>query len=167
MKHFSVVFLALALSTAAFAQTAPPSVISPSAPSSPAAQRSEITPEQRARFQADRKACVDELKPKELPKGERRAAMRTCMETRNPNLKPMFARGEARRAEMKTVRDACRDEVKAKNIKGNERRDAMKSCIIAKKPEMAKPIACSEEAKAKGLARGAERRDFMRTCIRA
>ena len=163
MKRFSVVFLALALSTAAFAQTATP----PSAPSPQAAQRPEITPEQRARFQVDRKACVDELKPKELPRGERRAAMRTCMETRNPNLKPMFARGEARRAEMKTVRDACRDEVKAKNIKGNERRDAMKNCIIAKKPEMAKPIACSEEAKAKGLARGAERRDFMRTCIRA
>jgi hypothetical protein len=78
----------------------------------------------------------------------------------------MFARGEARRAEMKQVRDTCRDEVKARNIKGTERRDAMKSCIIAKKPDMAKPIACAEEARAKGMNRGPERRDFMRTCVR-
>jgi hypothetical protein len=162
MIRLSAFVVALALSTAAFAQTVAPPVASP--PS--AAQRPEITPEQRARFQADRKACVDELKAKALPKGERRPAMRTCMESRNPELKPMFARGEARRAEMKQVRDTCRDEVKAKNIKGTERRDAMKSCIIAKKPEMAKPIACAEEARAKGMKRGTERRDFMRTCVR-
>jgi psiF repeat len=161
MNRLSVFVVALVFSTGAFAQTAAPPAVAPSA-----SERPVITPEQRARFQADRKACADELKAKELPRGERRPAMRTCMETRNPDLKPMFARGEARRAEMKQVRDACRTESNEKKLKGTERREAMKSCIIAKKPEMAKPIACSEEAKTKGLMRGTERRDFMRTCIR-
>lgn len=70
------------------------------------------------------------------------------------------------RAEMRQVRDGCRDEVRARGVKGPERREAMKSCVLAKKPELAKPMACAEEARAKGLKRGEERRSFMRTCVR-
>jgi psiF repeat len=51
-------------------------------------------------------------------------------------------------------------------VRGPERREAMKSCIVAKKPEMAKVFSCVDQAKAKNLGPGQERREFMRTCIR-
>jgi hypothetical protein len=93
--------------------------------------------------------------------------MRKCMEAKNPSLAPVFARGEARRAEMRQVRDACRSEVRSKNIRGPERREAMKSCVVAKKPEMAKVFACVDQAKARNLGPGQERRAFMQSCLRA
>jgi hypothetical protein len=160
----SVAFaVSVVLSSAAFAQTAAPPP--PSAP--PAFGRPDVTPEQRAAFGAALESCRAEVNPRSLPRGERRAAMRKCMEAKNPSLAPVFARGEARRAEMRQVRDACRSEVRSKNIRGPERRDAMKSCVVAKKPEMAKVFACVDQAKARNLGPGQERRAFMQSCLRA
>jgi hypothetical protein len=73
---------------------------------------------------------------------------------------------EQRRAEIRQAREACRDEVSQKGLRGPQRREAMKSCLIAKKPELAKPLACADEARAKGLKDRDERRAFMRTCVR-
>jgi psiF repeat len=158
-----VVFaVSVLLSSVSFAQTAaPPPSVTP-----PAATRPEITPEQRSEFRATLDSCRAEVKPANLPRGERRAAMRKCMETKNPALAPVFARGEARRAEMRQVRDSCRSEVRGKTARGPERREAMKSCVVAKKPEMAKVFSCVDQAKAKNLQPGQERRAFMQTCIR-
>ncbi len=160
----SVVFaVSVLLSSTAFAQTAaPPAPVAP-----PIQSRPEVTPEQRAEFRATLDSCRAEVKPQSLPRGERRAAMRKCMEAKNPSLAPVFARGESRRAEMRQVRDACRSEVRGRNIRGPERREAMKSCIVAKKPEMAKVFSCVDQAKAKNLQPGQERRSFMQTCLRA
>jgi hypothetical protein len=72
---------------------------------------------------------------------------------------------EQRRAEIRAVRDGCRDETRAGGLRGPERREAMKRCILARKPELAKPMACAEEARARNLPRGTERRDFMRACM--
>jgi Spy/CpxP family protein refolding chaperone len=165
MVRLSALVLSAFLSTAASAQIAP----APAAPNAPAlsGERREITPEQRARFSADRKSCVDEVKPQSLPRGERRRAMQTCMEARNPELKQFFARGESRRAEMRQVRSDCRNEVRGKSVPRAERQEAMKACVIAKKPEMAKVFTCVDQARAKNLQPGSERRDFMRTCLRA
>jgi hypothetical protein len=158
-----VVFaVSVLLSSVALAQTA-----TPPPPSTPPAQaRPEVTLEQRAEFRAALDSCRAEVKPANLPRGERRAAMRKCMEAKNPSLAPVFARGEARRAEMRQVRDACRSEVRGKNIRGPERREAMKSCVVAKKPEMAKVFSCVDQAKARNLGPGQERRAFMQSCIR-
>ncbi len=150
------------LSSAAFAQTAAPLPVAP-----PAQSRPEVTPEQRAEFRATLDACRAEVKPANLPRGERRATMRKCIETKNPSLAPVFARGEARRAEMRQVRDACRSEVRSRNIRGPERREAIQSCVVAKKPEMARVFSCVDQAKARNLGPGQERRSFMQTCLRA
>jgi hypothetical protein len=159
----SVAFaVSVLLSSAAFAQTAAPPLSAP-----PAAGRPEVTPEQRAAFRATLDSCRAEVNPQSLPRGERRTAMRKCMEAKNPSLAPVFARGEARRAEMRQVRDACRSEMRSKNIRGPERREAMKSCVVAKKPEMAKVFSCVDQARAKNLGPGQERRAFMQSCLRA
>jgi hypothetical protein len=126
-----------------------------------------VTPEQRSAFRATLDSCRAEVKPRSLPRGERRAAMRQCVEAKNPSLAPVFARGEARRAEMRQVRDACRSEVRSKNIRGPDRREAMKSCVVAKRPEMARVFSCVDQAKIKNLQPGQERRAFMQTCLRA
>jgi psiF repeat len=162
MLRLVVFAVSIVLSSAAFAQTATPQ--SPVAP--PAQSRPEVTPEQRAEFRSALDSCRAEVKPANLPRGERRTAMRKCMEAKNPSLAPVFARGEARRAEMRQVRDACRSEVRGRNIRGPERREAIKSCVVAKKPEMAKVFSCVDQAKAKNLQPGQERRAFMQTCIR-
>jgi hypothetical protein len=153
------------LSSAALSQTAPPPA-TPPAQAQPVPERREITPEQRARFRADLETCRAEVKPQSLPRGDRRKAMRACMEAKNPELKTMFARRDTRLAEMRQIRDQCREETRSK-AQGNERRDAMKACIVAKKPEMAKVFSCVDQAKAKNLQPGGERREFMRTCLRA
>ena len=144
----------------ALAQGAPP-------PSPPAQAAPRLSEDQRARLRADRDACRAEVKPKDLPRAERRGAMRRCIEARNPDAKPLFARGEARRAELRQLRDACRDELRGKNVRGPERRLAMRSCMVSRKPELAKVFGCMNEARAKNLQPGAERRVFMRTCLRA
>jgi psiF repeat len=160
----SVVFAASVLiSSVAFARAQAPTP--PSTP--PVAGRPEITPEKSGEFRATLDACRADVKPQSLPRGERRAAMRKCIEAKNPSLAPVFARGEARRAEMRQVRDACRSEVRSRNIRGPERREAMKSCVVAKKPEMAKVFSCVDQAKARNLGPGQERRTFMQTCLRA
>jgi Spy/CpxP family protein refolding chaperone len=156
----------LLLSSAALAQTAAPPANAPPAQAQPGPERREITPEQRNRFRADLETCRTEVKPQSLPRGERRKAMRSCMEAKNPELKTVFARGEARRAEMRQVRDQCRTELGDK-ARGPDRREAMKTCMVAKKPEMAKLFSCVDQAKAKNLQPGGERREFMRTCLRA
>ena len=160
--RFAAFALACMLSVSAQAQTVPPP-----AASTPSDQRGEFTPQQRAQFRADRKACVDEVKPKTLAKVERGPAMRRCLEARNPAYRDGFARAAQRRGEIKQVRDACREEIRGKRLARDQRREAMKTCIIAKKPELAKPMACAEQARSRNLAAGTERREFMRACIRA
>jgi hypothetical protein len=139
----------------------------PLAAQTPATERPGIPPEMRERLQAARKACVAEVKPGSLPRGERRKAMRTCLEARMPEAAPIFARGEARRAEMRKLRDDCRREVRPRGLGRDERRQAMRSCMVQKRPELAKVFSCRDEAMKKNLGPGPERRDFMRTCIRA
>jgi hypothetical protein len=118
-------------------------------------------------MRADRRACREEQRGRNLGRSERREAMRNCMTTRNPDYKARAELGAARQGEMRQVRDACRTETDAQRLTGPERREAMKNCIVAKKPEMAKPMACMEEARAKGLKERSERRAFMRTCMRS
>jgi hypothetical protein len=135
-------------------------------PQQPPAARPGIPPEMRERFQTARQACVAEVKPRDLPRGERRKAMRTCLEAKMPEAAPIFARGEARRAEMRKLRDDCRQEVRPRRLARDERRQAMQACMVQKKPELAKVFSCRDEAASKNMAPGAERRDFMRSCIR-
>ncbi len=142
------------LSTAAFAQQ-------PVAPAPTPGQAA-----QQDAMRADRRACADEIRAKNLQRPERREAMRTCMTARNPDYKARAELGAARQGEIRQVRDACRTETDAQRLTGPERREAMRTCIIAKKPEMAKPMACMEEARAKGFKERSERRSFMRTCMR-
>lgn len=171
MLRFAVFALAFAVSTTGllqgptFAQTLAPAA-NPPANTRPAEPRREFTPEERAQFRADRKACIDTVKPKALAKAERGPAMRRCMEARNPAYREGFARAAQRRSEVKQVRDGCRDEIRGKGLARDQRREAMKTCILAKRPELAKPMACAEEARTRNLAAGTERRTFMRTCIR-
>jgi Spy/CpxP family protein refolding chaperone len=173
MLRLSAIALSLLLSTAVFAQTSPPPSQSPPSQAAPppgaplGAERPRLSDDQRNKLRADRDACRNEVKPQTLPRGERRGAMRRCIEAKNPDLRPLFARGEARRAEMRKLRDDCRDELRGKNVRGAERRQAMQACVVAKKPEMAKVFSCVDQAKAKNLQPGPERRDFMRSCIRA
>jgi hypothetical protein len=148
--RLSAFVLTCVLSTAAFAQQTAPA---------PA-------PAQQGAFAADRRACAEELRGKNLPRAERREAIKTCMSNRNPEYKARAELGATRQGEMRQVRDTCRTETDAKRLTGPERREAMKNCIVAKKPEMAKPLACMEEARSKGLKPGTERREFMRTCIK-
>jgi hypothetical protein len=157
MIRTAVFALSLILSTAAMAQS--------TAPAAP--ERPRLSDEQRTKLRADRDACRAEVKPESLPRGERSGAMRRCIEAKNPDLKPMFARGEARRADMRKVRETCREELRTKNVRGAERRPAMQACIVEKKPEMAKVFSCVDQAKAKNMQPGAERRVFMRSCLRA
>jgi hypothetical protein len=157
-------FVLLLTSLPALAQTIPATPTSPP----PATQNAlQPTQEQRARFRAAREACTSEVKPRNLPRGERRKAMRDCMEARNPDMKPIFARGEARRAEMRQLRDTCRQELRGKRLARDERRQAMQTCLVQKKPELAKVFSCRDEAVKKNLGPGRERQDFMRTCLRA
>jgi hypothetical protein len=127
--------------------------------------RTEISPEQRARFRAARDACVTEVKPATLPRGERRKAMRSCLEAKLPESAPIFARGEARRGEMRQLRDTCRGELRGRRVARDERRQAMQTCMVQKKPELAKVFSCRDEAVKRSLSPGPERRTFMRTCL--
>ncbi len=131
-----------------------------------AGSRPRLTDDQRAKLRADRDACRTEVRAQDLPRGERRGAMRRCIEARNPDLKPLFARGEARRAEMRQLRDACRDELRSRNLRGPERRQAMRTCLVQRKPELAKVFGCIDQARGRNLQPGTERRDFMRSCLR-
>jgi hypothetical protein len=158
MMRLAVALALSILCSPAFAQVAAPP---------PQQEKLQPSPEQRARFRAARDACVADVKPRSLPRGERRKAMRSCMEAKNPDMKPIFARGEARRAEMRQVRDSCRDEMRARRLGRDERRQAMQTCMVQKKPELAKMFSCRDEAVRKNLNPGPERRDFMRTCLRA
>ncbi len=159
MLRLAAILAAILVSAPVLAQTTPP----------PAATqpggRIEISPEQRARFRAAREACVAEVKPRSLPRGERRKAMRGCLEAKLPESAPIFARGDARRAELRQVRDTCRQELRGKRVSRDERRQAMQSCMIQKKPELAKVFSCRDEAVKKNLSPGPERRTFMRTCL--
>jgi hypothetical protein len=136
------------------------------APTPPAAERPGIPPEMRERFRVARQACVAEVKPGTLPRGERRKAMRACLEAKMPETAPIFARGETRRAEMRKLRDDCRQELRPRRLGRDERRQAMQSCMVQKKPELAKVFSCRDEAVKKNLGPGPERREFMRSCIR-
>jgi hypothetical protein len=151
--------LGMALSTLSYAQTA--------APAEPRGPLARISPEMRAQFQADRKACVDQVKPRDLPRAERGKAMRGCMEAKNPAYKVAFERAGQRRAEMKQIRQDCRATIDGKRLTRDERRTAMQSCIVAKRPEMAKQFACQDQARQKNLGPGTERREFMRNCRRS
>ena len=176
MLRFSAVLFASCLSVAAMAQTAPPAAVSPAAvspaappvasPAAPAPRAdARYTPEQREAFRADRKACRDEMRGKDLDRAERRKAMGTCLEARNPAFKERMAQVKNRRTEMKEVSTACREEIKRKDLpRGDERRKAMQACIVAKKPEMKKQFDCRDEVRAKNL-EGGERRTFMRSCM--
>jgi hypothetical protein len=162
-------------SGSAMAQTPPPAtpaqppVVAPALPptAAPEAGRREITPEMRERFRADLRACRTEVRGKNLPRGERRTAFRSCMEARNGDYRPFFARAETRRAEMRQLRRECRAENDGKRLTRDERRAAMRSCMEAKRPELKKAFACMDEARSKGLNPGPERRAFMRTCLTA
>ncbi|MGL4637695.1 MAG: hypothetical protein ACRCWF_17055 [Beijerinckiaceae bacterium] len=154
MIRLSAIALISVLSTAAFAQQPAP------AP----------TPGQTAiqdAMRADRRACADEVRAKNVQRGERREAMQTCMKARNPDYRARAELGAARRGEVRQVRDACRTEIDPQRLTGPERRDAMAKCIVAKKPEMAKPMACMEQARTKGFKERGERRAFMLTCMKS
>ncbi|MGL5116426.1 MAG: PsiF family protein [Beijerinckiaceae bacterium] len=159
----------------AMAQTTPPTapvqppVAAPATPpaAAPETGRRAISPEMRERFRADMRVCRDEVRGKDLPRGERRMAFRTCMEARNGDYRPFFARAETRRAEMRQLRRECRAENDGKRLTRDERRTAMRGCMEAKKPELKKAFACMDEARTKGLNPGPERRAFMRTCLTA
>jgi hypothetical protein len=158
MLRISAILLSSCLSVAAYAQTvaptpppaAPPAAVAPAlaAPAQRGAAR--YTPEQREAFKADRKACRDEMRGKSMERGERRKAMTTCLEARNPLFKERMAEVKNRRGEMKEISTACRE--------------AMQACIVGKKPEMKKQFECRDEARAKNMERS-ERRDFMRSCM--
>ncbi len=152
--------IAAASPLAAQTQSAPPAT-------SPPGPRLEISQDLRQRLRAARDACVAEVQPRSLPRGERRKAMRACLEAKMPEAAPIFARGEARRAEMRKLRDECRQDVRSRNIARDERRQAMQACMVQKRPELAKVFACRDEAARRNLGPGPERRDFMRSCIRA
>jgi hypothetical protein len=151
--------LGMALSTLSYAQTA--------APSEPRGPLSRVSPEMRTQFQADRRACVDQVKPRDLPRAERGRAMRSCMEGKNPAYKAAFERSGQRRAEMRQIRQDCRATTDNQRLTRDERRSAIQSCIVAKRPEMAKQFACQDQARQKNLGPGAERREFMRNCRRS
>ncbi len=93
MLRACVLTLALLVSAAGSAQQ--PAPIPP--PQTTPDTRPRLTDDQRAKLRADRDACRTEVRAQDLPRGERRGAMRRCIEARNPDLKPLFARGEARR----------------------------------------------------------------------
>jgi hypothetical protein len=153
---------ALMIAGSALAQQAAP----PAAPPPAAGERLQLSPEQRDRIRAARDACVAEVKPRTLPRGERRKAMRACMEAKSPDLAPIFSRGEARRAEIRQARDACRAEMRGKRLGREERQQAMRTCLVGKRPELAKVLSCRDEAMKKNLGPGAERRAFMQSCVR-
>jgi hypothetical protein len=156
---FSILFLAgPASAQTQNAPAGPPAVAPPG--------RIDISPEQRARIRAAREECIREVKPQSLPRRERRSAMRACLEAKNPELAPIFSRGEARRAEMRQLRQACRDELRGRRLARDERRQAMQSCLVRKRPELAKVFSCRDEALKRNLGPGPERRDFMRSCVR-
>jgi hypothetical protein len=158
MIRIAVLAICLAAAPAlAQAQSTPPPA---------AGERSGIPNEMRQRFREARDACVAEVKPRTLPRGERRKAMRGCLEAKLPDAAPIFARGEARRAEMRKMRDECRAEQRGKRLGRDERRQAVQNCLVQKRPELAKVFSCRDEAQKKNLGPGPERRDFMRTCIR-
>jgi hypothetical protein len=160
--HAAVVVLVSSLASPMFAQAPAPAPTQPET-----AAPSRLSPEQRQRLRAARDACIAEVKPSTLPRGERRRAMRACLEAKNPELAPIFSRGEARRAEIRALQQSCREEQRGKRLGRDERRQAIRTCMVGKKPELQKVFTCRDEAQRKNLAPGMERRDFMRTCLRA
>jgi hypothetical protein len=159
------VILALSLVFAGLLVLAGP-LVAQTPPQQPPTTRPGMPAEMRERFQAARQACVAEVKPRDLPRGERRKAMRTCIEAKMPDAAPIFARGEARQAEMRKLRADCRQEVRPQRLGRDERRQAMQACMVQKRPELAKVFSCRDEAMKKNLGPGSERRDFMRSCVR-
>ncbi len=77
MLRACVLTFALLVSAAASAQQQ-----APAAPQSES--RPRLTDDQRAKLRADRDACRTEVRAQDLPRGERRGAMRRCIEARNP-----------------------------------------------------------------------------------
>lgn len=106
-----------------------------------------------------RAACRAEANAKSLKGPDRRAAIKTCVDTKRPDL-------AARREQIKDDRRACARETKEKGLKGPERRDAIQDCLGKKHPQIAKANACRTEAKSKNLApRSPELRAFMKECV--
>jgi hypothetical protein len=160
MIRLSAVVLSICLSGAAFAQTAP----APQPQQGRGSFMQNMTPEQRAQFDADRTACRTEVAGKT---GDRRTMMRECMLQRNPQLRERQAAGQANRRAISEARQACSNETANQRMTRDERQAAMRTCMIGKRPEMAKAFNCMDQAKAKNLQPGPERRTFMQSCIRA
>lgn len=171
MIRYALVFAAFLSANGALAQPSP----SPQPQTPTVEPRREATPEQRERFRADLTACRNEIRARDLGRGERREAVRTCMEGRNAEYRPFFARVEARRADMR----ACRDEVRAKDLRRTERREAFIACMEARSPGSGAVLAqrgqnrdalrdarrtCRDLVEPKNL-RGDARRDAMRSCM--
>jgi hypothetical protein len=93
--------------------------------------------------------------------------MRTCIEAKLPEAAPIFSRGDARRADLRRLRAECRSEVNPRRLERDERRPAMEACLVRKRPELAKVFSCRDEAVKRNLGPGQQRREFMRSCIRA
>jgi hypothetical protein len=168
----------LALAGGAVAQTAPPAGTSPPAATPPAATppasldgagRFRMTEQERAKMREAARACRDELRGRDLGRTERREAMRTCVEARVPEIaarrEAFRAERDKRRADLRAVRDQCRDDLRGRGLGRDERRTAMRACLVEKRPELAKPLACADQAREKGLRRGPERREFLRECM--
>jgi hypothetical protein len=160
MIRLSAIVLSLCVSGAAFAQTAP----GPQAPQGRGAFMQSLTPEQRAQVQADAAACRTEVAGKT---GERRTLMRECMLQKNALLRERAQAGQVNRRAVAEARQACSNETASQRLTRDERQAAMRTCMIGKRPEMAKAFGCMDQAKARNLQPGQERRAFMQSCIRA
>lgn len=71
----------------------------------------------------------------------------------------------------KEVRQTCRAEAKSQGLKGDAREKAVSDCFVKQRPDLAGREAaldqCRADAKAKGVAKGDERKAFMKSCIKS
>ena len=71
----------------------------------------------------------------------------------------------------KDVRLACRTEVKSQGLKGAAREKAVSDCFIKQRPDLASRetarVQCAADAKAKNVAKGDDRKTFMKSCIKS
>ncbi len=152
----TLALLACLVTGSAFAQTAPPSPAPGIAP--PVAGQSVDPDALRALRRQTAQACRQEAQAKGLAGPERRSAVRDCVQAKLP------AVARSNRSQIKAVSEACKDEVKPQRLARPERKAAMEACMKSRRPDLARQIDCRNEAKAKGLQKGEERRAFMRSC---
>lgn len=65
----------------------------------------------------------------------------------------------------KEIIAGCRNDAQAKGLKGPDLQSAVRDCVSAQKPKLAARMACAQQGRAQGVAKGDAMKAFVKNCL--